>query len=113
VVVRVRKKQRGMTVGQWLDVWLATYIEPRLRDGELAGITVAGYRGHVRRYLKPALGEIELRRLRPEDVTALYQKMGAPKADGGYGLSVRTPRAHTRDAQDGAGARGGARASGA
>jgi len=79
VVVRVRKKQRGMTVGQWLDVWLATYIEPRLRDGELAGITVAGYRGHVRRYLKPALGEIELRRLRPEDVTALYQKMARPR----------------------------------
>jgi integrase len=84
------KKSQGMTVGQWLDEWLATYIEPRLRDGELAGVTVAGYRGHVRRYLKPELGETQLARLRPEDVTALYLKMGAPKTEGGYGLSVRT-----------------------
>lgn len=79
-----------MTVGQWLDEWLATYVEPRLRDGELAGVTVAGYRGHVRRYLAPELGTIELARLRPEDVTALYLKMGTPRAEGGYGLSVRT-----------------------
>ncbi|MHB8050922.1 MAG: tyrosine-type recombinase/integrase [Coriobacteriia bacterium] len=79
-----------MTVGQWLDEWLDTYVEPRLRDGELAGITVAGYRGHVRRYLKPELGAVELRRLRPEHVSALYRTMGLPKADGGYGLSART-----------------------
>ena len=79
-----------MTVGQWLDEWLATYVEPRQRDGELASITVAGYRGHVRRYLKPELGSIELRRLRPEDVSALYFKMGTPRPDGGYGLSPRT-----------------------
>jgi len=79
-----------MTVGQWLDEWLATYVEPRSRDGELAAVTVAGYRGHVRRYLKPELGTVELARLRPEDVTALYLKMGTPRDEGGYGLSVRT-----------------------
>lgn len=79
-----------MTVGQWLDEWLMTYVEPRMRDGELAGATAASYRGHIRRYLTPELGSLELRRLRPEHVTALYVKMGAPRADGGYGLSVRT-----------------------
>ncbi|MHB1136389.1 MAG: tyrosine-type recombinase/integrase [Coriobacteriia bacterium] len=79
-----------MTVGQWLDEWLDTYVEPRLRDGELACSTVAGYRGHVRRYLKPELGAIELGRLGPEQVSALYLKMGASLAEGGYDLSVRT-----------------------
>lgn len=66
------------------------YVYPRMRDGELAGGTVASYRGHVHRYLIPELGTIELRRLGPEHVTALYRRMGAPKAEGGYGLSVRT-----------------------
>lgn len=84
------RHRRRMTVGEWLDEWLATYVEPRLRDGELAGVTVSGYRGHVGRYLKPELGSIELGNLRPEHVTALYVKMGTPRADGGYGLSVRT-----------------------
>lgn len=79
-----------MTVGAWLEEWLATYVYPRMRDGELAGTTVESYRGHVKRYLIPELGMIELKRLTPEDVTALYHKMGTPKAEGGYGLSVRT-----------------------
>ncbi|MBN2839725.1 MAG: site-specific integrase [Coriobacteriia bacterium] len=86
----MRGKRSKMTVGQWLDEWLDTYVEPRLRDGELARSTVAGYRGHVRRYLKPEIGALELRRLGPEQVGALYLKMGAPRAEGGYGLSVRT-----------------------
>lgn len=84
------RRQRRMTVGAWLDEWLATYVDPRVRDGELARVTGAGYRGHVERYLKPELGEIALAKLRPEHVTALYRKMGSPRADGGYGLSVRT-----------------------
>lgn len=84
------RRRRRMTVGAWLDEWLATYVAPRMRDGELAGATVAGYRGHVERYLKPELGAIQLAKLRPEHVTALYLKMGTPRADGGWGLSVRT-----------------------
>ncbi len=79
-----------MTVGQWLDEWLESYVEPRTRDGELARSTASGYRGHVQRYLKPEIGSIELRRLGPEHVCTLYRTMGAPRAEGGYGLSVRT-----------------------
>lgn len=86
----MERQRRRMTVEEWLEAWLTTYVEPRARDGELARVTVAGYRGHVERYLKPELGAIELARLRPEHVSALYRTMGAPKAEGGYGLSVRT-----------------------
>lgn len=83
--------RRGrQTVAEWLDEWLAVYVEPKVRDGELAASTVTSYRGHVRRYLKPGLGEIELVRLRAEDVTALYLRMGTPREQGGLGLSVRT-----------------------
>lgn len=81
---------RHTTVGQWLDEWLNLYVEPKMRDGELAASTITSYRGHVRRYLKPELGSIELRKLGPEHVTALYLKMGTPKDLGGYGVSVRT-----------------------
>lgn len=86
----MRRRVRRTTVGQWLDEWLALYVEPKARDGELAASTITSYRGHVRRYLRPELGSIELRRLGPEHVTALYLKMGTPKDLGGYGVSVRT-----------------------
>jgi integrase len=86
---RVRRRRRE-TVGAWLDEWLAVHVEPKARDGELAASTVASYRGHVRRYLRPHLGTIRLDRLTAEHVTALYLLMGTPRSEGGLGLSVRT-----------------------
>ncbi|MDP2300380.1 MAG: hypothetical protein Q8M55_06675, partial [Actinomycetota bacterium] len=83
-------KRSPQTVGEWLDEWLAVHIEPRGAGGELAASTVTAYRGHVRRYLKPHLGPIELGRLSAEDITAMYHAMAAPVAAGGQGLSVRT-----------------------
>lgn len=78
------------TVGMWLDEWLRVYVEPRVRDGELAASTAGSYAGIVKRYLKPALGDLELKKLKPEHVTALYMMMGTPKAEGGNGVSPRT-----------------------
>jgi integrase len=78
------------TVGEWLDEWLSLYVEPRVRDGERAASTLSSYRGVVRRYLKPALKDTDLKRLKPEDVTRLYLDMGKPKAEGGHGVSPRT-----------------------
>jgi integrase len=78
------------TLGGWLDEWLRVYVEPKGRDGELAWSTVTGYQGIVRRYLKPELGDTPLKALRAEQVTALYNHMGTPKAEGGCGLSART-----------------------
>jgi integrase len=94
-LVSLRRSGRAVTpvtgaVGEWLDEWLRVYVEPKGRDGELALSTVTGYQGTVRRYLKPAIGEIPLKRLKAEDVTALYNAMGMPKSEGGLGLSPRT-----------------------
>ncbi len=86
----MKSRRVRATVGSWLDEWLRVYVVPRARDGELAQSTVCSYQGIVRRYLKPSLGAIELRRLTSEHVTALYIEMGTPKAEGGYGVSVRT-----------------------
>ena len=86
----MRLGRRRETVAMWLDEWLEVHIEPKARDGELAASTVTTYRGHVRRYLRPHLGALELRRLTAGHVTALYLLMGTPESDGGLGLSVRT-----------------------
>jgi len=86
----VKSRRARATVGTWLDEWLRVYVVPRARDGELAQSTVGSYQGIVRRYLKPSLGAVELRRLTPEHITGLYLEMGTPKAEGGYGVSVRT-----------------------
>lgn len=78
------------TVGEWLDEWLRDYIEPKVREQELAASTLASYEGTIRRYLKPELGSIELKRLKPEDVTRLYNTMAQSKDESGYGVSART-----------------------
>lgn len=84
------RKPTGGTVGEWLDKWLEVYVEPKARDGEIAGRTATFYESRIRLYLKPELGAIELRKLAPEHVMAMYEKMGRAKDKGGYGVSIRT-----------------------
>lgn len=60
--------ETDMTVREWLvDEWF-----PMLRDavkaGEMAPRTAQGYESHVRLYLVPLLGRIELRKLKVGDV---------------------------------------------
>jgi integrase len=82
----LREKQQGifvaphtMTLGAWLDTWLWEYKKPKLRP-----ITFDSYEMLVRRHLKPALGSIVLRDLRPEHLQHFYNE----KAQ--QGSSVRT-----------------------
>jgi integrase len=84
----LRDKQQGtfvaphkLTLGAWLDTWLWEYKKPRVR-----AITFDGYEMLVRRHLKPTLGHIALRDLRPEHLQHFYNE----KAQ--QGLSVRTVR---------------------
>jgi integrase len=81
------------TVGAWLDEWLERFVVPKARDGERAGSTLVWYRGKVRLYLKPELGDVPLKKLTAEHVMDLYEKMGRSKKDGGYGVSARTREA--------------------
>ena len=57
--------ERGLTYGAWLDLWLAAKLN-------IKGRTREGYKAHIRLYLKPALGHIELTKLRAEHLDAMY-----------------------------------------
>ncbi|NSW83570.1 MAG: site-specific integrase [Syntrophothermus sp.] len=70
-----------LTVGEWLDIWLNDYKRLDLRP-----TTWESYEVMVRCHLKPAIGHLALRDLRPEHLQHLYnEKLKA-------GLSARTVR---------------------
>jgi len=66
-------RKAGQTLSMWLDHWLATEVK---RPGGLsAGVawkyqetTLANYQGTVERHVKPFIGEVRLKDLRPEDL---------------------------------------------
>lgn len=70
-----------LTFGEWLDRWLKVYVKPKVRP-----TTLDCYEENIRLHLKPALGHIPLRELRPEHLQALYNEKLAE------GLSSRTVR---------------------
>lgn len=67
------------TVIEYLDVWMRDYAETNC-----SARTVEGYRGIIRRYLIPNLGQIRLTKLTPRNIQGLYSDML------GKGLSART-----------------------
>ena len=84
----LRERQQGIfvaphkrTVGEWLDTWLHDYKKAKLRP-----ITFDSYEMLIRRHLKPALGHITLRDLRPEQVQHFYN---AKMHDGASARTVR------------------------
>ena len=56
-----------LTLGEWLDRWLATYAKPKVRQS-----TWESYGQLVRLYIAPALGDVRLRDLRPEHLQRFY-----------------------------------------
>ena len=86
----LRENQQGtfvaphkLTLGEWLDTWLREYKKPRIRP-----ITFDTYTILVRRHLKPALGHIPLRELRPGHAQRYYNEKIQ------QGLEARTIRLH-------------------
>lgn len=76
-----------LTVGQWLDQWLAGL--------RLAPSTAASYRKNVRLHLKPTLGQIPLARLTGTRISTLYRDLeqgGRRDHREGSPLSARTVR---------------------
>ncbi len=67
------------TLGEYLDQWLKDYA-----DTNCSARTVEGYRGIIRRYLIPNLGQIRLSKLTPRHIQSLYSDMLSK------GLSART-----------------------
>lgn len=75
------------SVGEWLDNWLAL-VKPSLKIA-----TWASYEKNLRLHVKPALGDIELRRLTAVELDRLYAHLlSEGRTDGGGGLSTTTVR---------------------
>lgn len=58
-----------LTVGEWLDIWLNDYKRLDLRP-----TTWESYEVMVRCHLKPAIGHLALKDLRPEHLQHLYNE---------------------------------------
>lgn len=55
------------TFAQWLDYWYMDIILPQIEE-----TTAYGYRGMIKNYLKPELGEIRLQKLTARDIQRYY-----------------------------------------
>jgi len=61
-----------ISVGAWLDEWLATAVRARCRE-----TTVSNYGAVVRLYIKPAIGRVQLAKLTPEHVQRMLADLTA------------------------------------
>ena len=72
-----------MTVGQWLDTWLAEYT------GNVKPFTLSAYSDRVRLHIKPYIGAVRLQALTPAACQKLYNDL--QKEDGTHkALSPKT-----------------------
>ncbi len=72
-----------MTVGQWLDIWAAEYlnhVRPR---------TVEAYHCQIRNHIRPALGAVKLDALTTPAIQSFYNSMSQPSGDK-PGLSAKS-----------------------
>ncbi len=77
-------RPRSMTLDQWLEYWMEEVIRP-----SRAQTTVYGYRKIIDNHLSPALGDIPVQKLTPQDVQKYYTMLLREK-----GLSPNTIRRH-------------------
>lgn len=79
-------KPNKITVGQWLDRWLEVYAKPKVRLS-----TWESYETTVRCHIKPTIGNLPLKDLRPEHLQQLYnEKLKSGRVDGKGGLSAKS-----------------------
>ena len=72
-----------MTVGQWLDIWTAEYlnhVRPR---------TVEAYQCQIKNHIRPALGALRLEALNAHTIQSFYNGLGKPQGDK-PGLSAKS-----------------------
>lgn len=58
------------TIDQWLEVWFENYAQVKVRPS-----SHATYRGYIDNHIKPAIGNIPLRRLTTLDLQGFYKKL--------------------------------------
>ena len=72
-----------MTVGEWLDIWIAEYL------GGVKPRTVDSYKTTVRVHIKPALGALKLEALNAHTIQGFYNSLGRER-NGKPGLSPKS-----------------------
>lgn len=77
-------RPRSMTLDQWLEYWLEEIVRP-----SRAETTLYGYRKIVENHISPALGDIHVQKLSPQDIQRYYTGLLRDK-----GLSPNTIRRH-------------------
>ncbi len=81
-----------LTVGQYLDRWLADYASVNVSPK-----TYERYEEVVEKHLKPALGNPQIGKLRPLDIQTYYSEaLRSGRLNGKGGLSARTVHHHHR-----------------
>jgi integrase len=83
----IRPIESRLTVGAFLEGWLASSVRLRCRS-----TTADNYTTIVRLYLQPAIGRIPLAKLEPEHVQAMLAKLSAGNGARGEQLSPTTVR---------------------
>ena len=81
-----------MTLGEWLDRWLAEYKDGTIRPG-----TLENYRNYIENYIKPQLGGKQVSLITPQDVQRMYRRLKSggrvrEDAEGSKHLSDSTVR---------------------
>ena len=81
-----------MTLGEWLDRWLAEYKDGTIRPG-----TLEGYRNYIENYIKPQLGSKQVSLITTQDVQRMYRRLKSggrvrEDAEGSKRLSDSTVR---------------------
>jgi len=66
---------RNLTVSQWLDIWLRDYVSMRTAK------TQENYAMFVRLRIKPALGNVPLRKLNVSQIQQFYAQMAGQRLD--------------------------------
>ena len=59
-----------LTLGQWLDKWLAEYVPGTVRES-----TLEGYRSYAANYIKPQLGNKVISKLSATDIERMYVRL--------------------------------------
>ena len=72
-----------MTVGEWLDIWLKTYLNG------VRPYTILNYTQHVNNHIKPVLGKVKLDKLNTHMIQQFYNDLGTVHGDK-PGLSPKT-----------------------
>lgn len=62
-------RKTNKSIGEWMDEWVSTYL-PNAEE-----TTIIGYKTKIRCYIKPALGDIQIKSLRAEHVQKMINDM--------------------------------------